>query len=126
MQEIGLNELPDVVLELIKNEPCLPIVIIWNNDIMFQEVYRAIRHKLKNALGSFQEHGERATFYIKDYPVITFCRDPEFSRRFSAKTVIDISVYQKLLECHLYNEERQIAVEALAAHSGAKALRVRP
>lgn len=124
MKQSQLNDLPDLVLNLIRHETSLPIVIIWNNQIVFEEVYRALKYRLKGNIGSFQERPCIHTFYVNEYPAIRFFKHPELSAGFSAKTIIDVSVYQKTLEKHPYNEERQIGVEALAARFDAKMLRV--
>lgn len=124
MNQPTLNDLPELVWDLIQHQPSLPIVIIWNSEIVFQEVYRALSHHLKGNLGCFKERPEIHTFYVKDYPAIRFFKHPEFSAGFSAKTVIDVSIYQRTLEKHPYNEERQIGVEALAARFDAKLLRI--
>lgn len=93
---------------------------------MFQEVYRAVRSRLLADIGRVAERPAAAAFFIADYPAIRFFRDPEFCRGFSAKTVIDISVYQKTLEKHMVEQDRQIAIEAIAAEFNAVAMRVRP
>ena len=103
----------------------MPIVIFWNNDIMFQEVYRAIRMRLRADIGSVSERPGAAVFFIGDYPAIRFFRDPEFCKNFSAKTVIDTSIYKKTLEKHMVEQDRQYAIEAIAARFNAVAMRVR-
>lgn len=119
-----LNDVPDLVLNLVRYQPNLPIVIIWNSDIVFQEVYRTLRTTLLSEIDKFQDRPELHTFYVNDLPVIRFFKHPEVSVAFSAKTIIDISVYQKTLEKHPYNEERQIGVDALAARLNARMLKI--
>lgn len=123
MQTASLKDLPDIVMRMLKRENCVPIIIFWNNDIMFQEVYRALRFRIRADIGNVQERPGAAAFFVDDYPAIRFFRDPEFSRGFMAKSIIDVSIYEDSLKKYLVNEERQIAIEALAAQFNATVLR---
>ena len=113
MIQIGLNELPDRVLNLVREGDELPILIFWNSDIVFLETYRMVKCRLRHNIGSFEERAGAAMFMINDIPAVRFLRDPEFSWRFEPRTIIDISIYYGTLEKHPVEHIRKHEIREL-------------
>ena len=113
MNKICLSELPDRVLNLVMEGEKLPIVIFWNSHIVFLETYRVLKCRLRQNIGSFEERAGAAMFMINNVPAVRFLPDPEFSRGFAPKTVIDISIYYGTLEKHPVEHIRKHEIREL-------------
>lgn len=121
-EKICLSQLPDRVYNTVRQGDLLPILIFWNSNIVFSEVYRALKVRLRQDIGSFEERAEAALFLINDTPAVRFLPEPEFSWRFKPKMIIDISIYHGTLEKHPVEHIRQYEIQQLQTKCGAKAL----
>lgn len=121
-EKICLSQLPDRVYNTVMQGDLLPILIFWNSNIVFSEVYRALKVRLRQDIGSFEERAGAALFLINDTPAVRFLPEPEFSWRFKPKMIIDVSIYHGTLEKHPVEHVRQHEIQQLQARCGAKAL----
>lgn len=101
----------------------LPIIIFWNSKIVFSEVYRALKVRLRQDIGSFEERPGAALFMVNNEPAVRFLPDPEFSWRFKPKMIIDVSIYHGTLEKHPVEHVRQSEIRQLQQSCNAKALK---
>ena len=91
----------------------LPILIFYNSRIVFSEVYRALKVRLRQNIGSFEERPGAAMFLVNETPAVRFLPDPEFSWRFKPKVIIDVSIYHGTLEKHPIEHVRQHEIREL-------------
>ena len=123
VEKIDLNQLPDRVYNLVMQGDLLPIIVFWNSPIVFSEVYRALKVRLRQNIGSFEERAGAALFLVNDKPAVRFLPEPEFSWRFQPGTIVDVSIYHGTLEKHPVEHIRQNEIRQLQESCNAKALK---
>lgn len=121
-EKIDLNQLPDRVYNLVMQGDLLPIIVFWNSPIVFSEVYRALKVRLRQNIGSFEERPGAALFMVNDKPAVRFLPEPEFSWRFRPGTIIDVSIYHGTLEKHPVEHVRRHEIQQLQSRFNAKVL----